>query len=437
MQMKHTLIRHKNMKTETKKDLTPLGRFNLDKVFASIILDTRREKEKGYYPVKFRVTFLRKQVYYPCMDVNEDEFDRLHGIIRGENLAKTKKLILAHFKRLTDTIEDLVKSDGFTFAGLNTRLSKGVKDSVLTVFDNKIADLTVNGKIGTAAWYTCAKNSIEKYSQKDVKFSDITVNWLKSYEKHLLDEGKEYTTVSINMRALRAIVNFGLANGIISQGQYPFVVKNNGKYRIPEGTGRKIALNTEQLLKVFDYPLLAENEKWRDLFVFSFYCNGANISDILRFKYENIVGNYIEWYRGKTRDTDRKKIKIRAAITPEMQIIIDKYGNSDKRPGNYIFPYLTHGLTPTKERMIIQDIIHLINKRMKAIGQALGIGDVTSYWARHTWASISRHEGVSLYGISKGMGHKSLSTTQIYLDSLSDEEINENAAKLPRRNNGK
>jgi integrase len=83
--------------------------------------------------------------------------------------------------------------------------------------------------------------------------------------------------------------------------------------------------------------------------------------------------------------------------------------------------------------MVIQNLTHTINKKMKGIGKALKIGPITTYWARHTWASISRHEGVSLFGISKGMGHKSLSTTQIYLDSLSDDEIIKNASKLPRR----
>ena len=314
------------------------------------------------------------------------------------------------------------------------RLKKGIADSVLTAFDNKITDLQAKGKIGTSVWYSCAKNSIEKFTSKDIKYADITPVWLAKYEAHLLKEGKEYTTISINMRALRAIINDGKARGIINDAQYPFIVKNNGKYQIPEGSGRKIALNSSQLMEVFNYSISPENEKYRDLWVFSFYCNGANISDILRFKYENIVGKYIEWFRKKTIDRDKEKKKIRAVITEEMQIIINKYGNPDKKPSNYIFPYLTNGFTPIAERMMIQNVTHTINKKMKKIGQALGYGDITTYWSRHSWASISRHEGVSLFGISKGMGHKDISTTQIYLDSLSDDELLINASKLPRRN---
>ena len=239
------------------------------------------------------------------------------------------------------------------------------------------------------------------------------------------------------MRALRSIINEGKAHGIISQSQYPFVIKKNGKYSIPEGTGRKIALTTDQLMEVFNYQIYPDDEKWRDLWVFSFYCNGANLNDVLRFKYENVFGNCIEWFREKTIHQDKEKQKIRAVITEEMKQIIERYGNPDHKPGNYIFPYLSDKLTPIEERKIIQNVTHNINKKMHKIGQALGYGDITTYWTRHSWASISRTEGISTFAISKGMGHKNLKTTEIYLDSLSDDELIENAAKLPRRNNNK
>lgn len=419
-------------------DLTPLDTYTIDKVAASIVFDTRREKDNGYYPVKIRVTYLKRQVYYPCMDMTACEYSNLHKAVRNPNLIKTKKLIQAMFKRITGIIEELVTRDGFSFEMLNMRLKRGVEDSILTAFDNRITELEEKSKIGTAQWYACAKNSILKFTGKDVKFSTVTPAWLEKYEAQMLKEGKEYTTISINLRALRAVINGGLREGIISQSQYPFVVKRNGKYRIPEAKGRKIALNSDQILKVFNYPILPDQEKWRDLWIFSFYCNGANISDILRFKFENITGNCIEWYRKKTISTDLEKSKIRAIVTEEMEEIITKWGNPDKSPENYVFPFLTSDLTAVEERKMVQNIIHSINKVMKKIGKGLGYGDVTSYWSRHSFASISRSEGVSLFGISKSLGHKNLTTTQIYLDSLSDDELINNASKLPRRaSNGK
>lgn len=423
------------MKSNIKKelDLTPLERYSLEDISLAVILDSRREKKDSLYPVKYRVTYQGKQLYYPCMDLTEGEYSALHGAVKGKNL-RTKRIIQDGFDNIKMIIQDMQKARSFSMERLNTTLSKGTKNDVLIAFSNKIRSLDKAGKVGTAAWYTCAKNSIERFVGKSVKFASITPPWLEEYESHMLEEGNKYTTISINMRALRAILNDGIKAGILPQSQYPFSVgKKDGKYVIPEGEGRKIALNENQVLAVFRCPLLPDQERWRDLWIFSFYCNGANISDILRFKYENVKGDYIEWFRGKTVDTSKKKIQVRAFIRKELRDIIIRYGNPDVSPSNYIFPILKPGLTPMEERMIIQNSIHTINKKMTMIGKALKIGNITTYWARHSWASISRRGGVSLFGISKGMGHKSLSTTQIYLDSLSDDELIENASKLPGR----
>jgi integrase len=412
-------------------NFTPLFSYSIEGITASVILDLRRPKDNNTFPVKYRITYNRRQSYYPCMNMTVELYDKLHGEVRKQEYSKPKKQIQDGFKRITDTIDELVKDGTFSLEGLAKRLSKGTTNSIMTAFDNRIQELDNEGKVGSSVWYTSARNSIKKYTSKDLKFSDITVDWLKKYQSYMREDGKEFTTISINMRALRAIMNIGLREGIITPAQYPFEIKKNGKYKIPEGKGRKIALSEAQLYDVIDYTLMPDDEIYRDLWLFSFYCNGVNIGDMLRFKYDDIKGNYIEWYRGKTIDTDKEKIKIRALITEEMQDVINKYGNRDKK--GYIFPYITAGLSPLQERMIIQNLIHCINKRMKMIGKALGYGDITTYWARHTFASISRRNKVSLFAISKSMGHKKLTTTDVYLDSLSDDELIENAAKMPRR----
>jgi integrase len=404
-------------------------------VTANVIIDLRRPKGEDIFPCKYRITYQQEQIYFPCMDLSVKQYDRLHGEVKNANLVKTKKLIQAGFKRITDTIEDILNKEAFSLELLKKKLSRGTQDSIFSAFDNKIAELENDGRVGTAVFYSGSRNSIMKYVNKDVMFSDITPQWLQNYESHLQAEGKELTTISINLRALRAIINDAKREGIITEAQYPFSrVRDDKKFQIKKAPGSPRALTEEQLYKVFDYPLLPNDEKWRDLWVFSFYCNGANIGDMLRFKYRDIVNNGIEWYRKKTISEDTEPRKIRAVITEEMQDIINKYGNPDRLPGNYIFPYLLSRLTPLEERKIIQNVIHSINKRMKKIGRTLGYGEITTYWCRHTWASISRRKEVKLYAISKGLGHKNLTTTQNYLDSLPDDELIENAAKMPRRN---
>lgn len=62
--------------------------FSLDNVRATVILDTRRPKRNGYFPVKYRVTLIRKQVYYTCMDLTIREWESI-------DTTKNKELIRA------------------------------------------------------------------------------------------------------------------------------------------------------------------------------------------------------------------------------------------------------------------------------------------------------------------------------------------------------
>lgn len=104
---------------------------------------------------------------------------------------------------------------------------------------------------------------------------------------------------------------------------------------------------------------------------------------MLKLKYSNIDGDEIHFYRAKTLNTSKDKKEIEALLTPEMKQIIDKWGNTDKSPNNYIFPFLTGEETPLQQKRTIQDVTHRINKRLKKIGEAIGISGLSTYCGRH------------------------------------------------------
>jgi hypothetical protein len=202
------MTRKQRISDELKAINKVLDTFSLEDVTVAIFLDVRDKKENGHFPVKIRVTHNRVQKYYPTMDVSLDEWETL---INGKKprgvLLETKKLIYISFKTITDIIKDLTPGKHFTFQELNMRLKRGTEDSILDAFKNKIDFLKSKGRIGSSVWYGCALSSIEKYVKKDLKFSAVTADWLEGYQKHLEDEGKKETTVSIYLRAMRAIVN--------------------------------------------------------------------------------------------------------------------------------------------------------------------------------------------------------------------------------------
>lgn len=418
----------------------PLINFNIGKIHASIILDIRNRKKDGYYPVKVRVSDeLRKQYYWDCTSLTAKEYHKLHSKKPDAYTKKTLAAITVFWENFKDILIDLVNKEVFSKERLDQRLAKGAKDSVIEAFDTKIKELEHKDKIGSMVWYTGARNSIKKFiSDEGLKFAEVTPDWLESYQSFLRKEvydtkgnlivkAKKDTTISIIMRALRAIMNTARGK-IITEDQYPF---GKGKYEIPRAEGRNIALSEAQIKKVSQYPINPEALIYRRLWFFSYFCNGINIGDVLRLKYRDIVKDdgktFIIWERAKTRGTGKK---IKALMRPEMQKIIDQHGNRDKRPDNYIFPFLEHGMTAKQERDKIQNLIHCINSKMKIIGKALGYGDITTYWARHAFTNNSLNKGVSMFSLSDRLGHLSSKTIQTYAGRLSNKQIIEDANVL-------
>lgn len=407
-----------------------MEKYSLDGITVSVFFDTRRVKDDLTYPVKYRINYMRSRFYYPAgIDLTEDEW-KIMPTTKKRELLKTRELIQSGFDKVKEHIENMVKGEGFSIEGLTKRLSKGRKDSILTAFNNKIEELIKAGQIGTASSYQCAINSISKYTSKDLKFSDITLDWVKKYESHLIGEEKTRTTIKFYIGCLRAIMNEGKENKIITEAQYPF---GKGKFEIKTGTGRKLALTLNQISKVLKHALMTENERrMRDLWFFSYMTNGINFNDMLRLRYKDIAGGEIHFSRQKTIRTTRKQKEIIATLLPEMKQIINKWGNSDRRPDNYIFPFLSKDMDPITEKKTIQNVIRLCNKKMANISKELKYDTISTYTARHSYATVLKRSGANIAFISESLGHSDLRTTENYLASFEQEARAKNASLLTK-----
>ena len=178
-----------------------MERFSLDGVTAAIYFDTRRAKntpvsdEKDIvfyelrYPVKYRIFFNGRYYFHSSgIDLTKDEWKEMPNT-RKRELIDTRALIQAGFEKIKALIKELTKGEGFSPDAFNRRLSRGNDNSVITAFLNKIETLTAAGQIGTASSYQCSLNSILNFTgRKDLKFADVTVNWLEKYESDLLKE---------------------------------------------------------------------------------------------------------------------------------------------------------------------------------------------------------------------------------------------------------
>jgi len=406
--------------------------FTLDKISATTVHDTRGDRDDDLYPVRYRITFNGKQIYYPSgIRLTKEEWEKM-PTTRKDDLKEQRELIIAGFEKIKDHIKQMVKGEGFSLDELRTRLSRGTKDSIISAFCTREEMLKGAGQYGTAEWYKYSRESLAKFIRgKDLKFADVTVPFLKRYHAFMLEDGMSYTSISMKMRALRSILNEGKRHGIISQTQYPFGKNNEEKYEIPKEKGRKMALTLAQIKAVMDLTLQSDTEKMcRDIWTFSYLCNGINMTDLCRLKYSDIKDGKIAYNRQKTIRTDADKTKIVAILLPEMQRIIDTWGNQRVKADTYIFPFIRAEWPEEMKRLRIKTTTRLINKKMNEIGKALGFGGISTYTARHSFATVLKRSGTNIAFISESLGHSSLEITQTYLDSFEDDARLENAQKL-------
>ncbi|MDH6309019.1 integrase/recombinase XerD [Dysgonomonas sp. PFB1-18] len=409
-------------------------KYSKDGVSILTTQDARRKKQSGLYPVKIQVVFNRIQRYYNTgKELSEEDWSAL-PTTKSPKLMDIRSDIKNSFEKVESIVRTLVEEGSFSFEILNNRLGKCVNDTLNAAFQNRITILNEAGAIGNASTYSCAFRHLEKYAGEKITFGAITTDWLKKYEKTMLSEGKSYTTISMYLRCMRAIFNEAKSVGIVKEAQYPF---GKGKYEIPIGKGRKMALNLQQIKQIITYTDGSEaTEHYRDLWFFSYLCNGININDLLKLKYSNIDGDELHFYRSKTIHTSKEKKEIEALVTPEMKQIIDKWGNPDKNPNNYIFPFLDGYTTPIEQKKRTQDVTRRINKHLKKIGDNLNISGISTYTARHSFASVLKRSGANIAYISESLGHSDLKTTENYLASFEREEREKNAKLLTNFDNG-
>lgn len=401
-------------------------KFAKDNVSVLTVLDTRRSKASGLYPIKVQVVHQRLQKYYNTgKELSPEDWERLPAT-KNRELKEIRQSINQSFSLVRTQVETLVDRGEFTFDALNLRLGKSSGDTVNAAFNSKIATLKKEERIGTMLYYDNILKNIEVFAGNRIAFATVTVDWLKRYEKFLLKD-KNHTTVGMHMRAIRAIMNEAKKAGVIRESQYPF---GKDRYEIQTGESRKKALTLEQIRQVVTFTDGRETtEKYRDLWFFMYLCNGINTADLVKLKYKNIVDGEICFVRQKTERTTKTIKEIRAIVTPEMQAIIDRWGN-DRKPDSYIFPCITGSEDALKQKLLTKDLTKRINKRMKFIGETLGIDGISTYTARHSYATVLKRSGANIAYISESLGHNDLKTTEHYLASFEKEERQKNAALL-------
>ena len=273
---------------------------------------------------------------------------------------------------------------------------------------------------GTKGIYQLTQARMEWFAEEigrnnDWRFEDITIDWLKKFEhflrtKHLNEKGKpiegvrpvKTNTVAISMRNIRTVMNAAIDEELTTN--YPF-----RKFKIKHEETAKRSLTVEELCILRDHACEPHQEKYRDLFLLIFYLIGINTIDL--FNQTDIHNGRIEYRRSKTGRLFSVKVE------PEALAIINKYRGTK---------YLLDVLDTYKN---YKDFVHRMNNNLQQIGTVTrkGLGGkkfreplfpkLSTYWARHTWATLAAELDIPDATISLALGHSSGNrVTNIYIN---------------------
>lgn len=274
---------------------------------------------------------------------------------------------------------------------------------VLDFIRRRAESFILNEHFATGQNYHRTANSFQTYltarNSMDAVFSVHTV---RDYSLFLITERKVLrNTLSFYLRCLRA--------SWVSLGSDPGIFQD--AFTGVEPT-RKRALPQSVLIKLGHLPLNGSKALWRDMFLFSFAARGMAFVDMAYLKNNDIRDGYINYCRHKTGHP----LSIR--IEPCIQDILNRWSC----PGSfYVFPIISscgaRGFTE------YQNGLSAYNKALRSMAKQVGFSSLSSYSARHTWASAAHNSGIPVSVIQEGMGHSSEKVTRIYLTQLSNTII--------------
>lgn len=265
-------------------------------------------------------------------------------------------------------------------------------DCVMSVFGRFIEHKT--GR--TKNLYECTEKKIRAFLGKEVdrlRFEQVNVEWLHRFNDYLAQTAPSANSRSIHMRK---IFNYAIDNEITTN--YPF-----RRFKIKGEPTRKRNFDVETLRAIFNADVLDPwMVRYRDLFKLTFMLIGINFVDLCNLK--DVRNGRIEYVRAKTHKLYSIKLE------PEIEAIIAKY-RGDIHLLNYMDTYKDYrsfymntctGLKAIRERLAEKNIVN--------------IDTLTTYWARHSWATIAASLDIPKETIAAALGHSSHTVTDIYIE---------------------
>jgi len=391
-----------------------------------IILDKRTSRSDGTHSINFQICHNRKTTTRSSkIYVQESDWDDETKTIKKSNSqhkllnVKLKKAYADMQSRLLLADDDKVKE--FLTPVIQIKKPEVVRKSVFQFAQELIIQLKEVNKTGNAWVYESTINALRSfYPADDLYFEQIDYQFLTQYSSFHVKRGVKHNTVYLYLRTLRIFYNKAIKLKLVEKSLYPF-----DDYKLKPEKTKKRAVEKDVLKAIRNLDLPVNTPIWhsRNYFLLSFYLIGISVVDLSLLTNANISNGRLTYKRRKTGKMYDVKLHKEA-----LDIITIYRGAS-----NYILP-IANSSSANDEHLLrgIKYKTKQLNKYLSQMVKMLKISDkVTTYTARHSWATIAKKAGFSIEIIAEALGHEyGNRTTAVYLDTFDQDVIDEANRKV-------
>lgn len=368
----------------------------------SLYLDTRSVKDGKPAPIKIRFTKQRKTAYIPTeLSVTAEQWDSSSQTVFNHPRAR---LYNAQLNALLLDAENEYRGNRAIYGALPASVVVKKIRSIVFYEEQKPQDFFLphfmsviekKDKERTKDIYRATLLRMKAFCDvEELCFSHITPEWLRTFDKFLSQTSPSANARAIHFRNIRAVFNDAIDEEVTTL--YPF-----RKFKIKKEETVKRSLTVEQLAKLFTAEVKEEEQKYIDIMKLIFYLIGINIIDLCNLK--SIENGYIHYHRAKTNRLYSIKVE------PEALELIKKY------KGEKHLIYINDHYTDYKHfNRLLALAIQRIGKKLDKRGDKT-FQSVTSYWMRHTWATIAAELDIPKETIAAALGHGGNDVTDIYI----------------------
>ncbi len=353
-------------------------------------LDKRHKHKDGTYSVAVLVGYGRNMLISTGISVKEEEWDGKK--IVGPRSKQLDPIVQAQLTLVRSTILELTATGKLKSISnedlLATIKGKPLKSEHKPSLGEMLERVIETKRSSSASIMKCTLNRIKKFADPyKVSLDDVTKQWLDEFAES--EPSMATNTKITHLQSIRTAMNVAIDNGYTTN--YPF-----RRYRLPRYEPKKRALSVDDMRKLINAKLKRGiQRRYRDTFLLIFCLIGINFADLVRLK--SVVNGRVEYRRAKTGKPYSIKVE------PEAQALIDRLGDEQG-----IVPY--HNPDRHKDHAKLR-------YGLLRIAEDLGLPPITTYYARHSWATIAASLDIPKDTIAQALGHDMGNRmTAIYID---------------------